>query len=53
MATVTTLAPIAAQLGRAVPLEALFPRGAIEGVLRGHRSSAPSGEADLPEEVRQ
>jgi hypothetical protein len=52
MATVTTLAPIAAQLARAVPLDALFARGAIEEVLRGHRSSAPSGEAELPEEVK-
>jgi hypothetical protein len=52
MATVTTLAPIAAQLARAVSLEALFPRGAIEAVLRDHRSGAPSGEAELPEEVK-
>jgi len=52
MATVTTLAPIAAQLARAVSLEALFPRGAIDTVLRDHRSGAQSGEAELPEEVK-
>jgi hypothetical protein len=52
MATVTTLAPIAAQLARAVSLEVLFPRGAIDTVLRDHRSGAQSGEAELPEEVK-
>lgn len=52
MATVTTLAPIAAQLARAVSLEVLFPRNVIEEVLREHRTGAPAGEADLPEEVK-
>lgn len=52
MATVTTLAPIAAQLARVVPLDALFPRGAVEEVLREHRSGAPTGEAELPEDVK-
>lgn len=52
MATVTILAPIAAQLARAVPLDALFPGGAVEEVLREHRSSAPAGEAELPEDVK-
>jgi hypothetical protein len=52
MATVTTLAPIAAQLARAVPLDALFPPGAIDEILREHRGGAPAGEAELPEEVK-
>jgi len=52
MATVTTLAPIAAQLARAVPLDVLFPPGAIDEILREHRTGAPSGEADLPAEVK-
>ncbi|HKY40310.1 MAG TPA: hypothetical protein VJN18_30460 [Polyangiaceae bacterium] len=52
MATITTLAPIAAQLARAVSLEALFPRGAIEDVLRDHRGRPETGEAELPEEVK-
>ncbi len=52
MATVTTLAPIAAQLARAVPLDALFPPGAIDEILREHRTGAPSGEAELPAEVK-
>jgi hypothetical protein len=34
MANITTFAPIAAQLERAVSLEAMFPRGAIEDVAR-------------------
>jgi hypothetical protein len=52
MATITTLAPIAAQLARAVSLDALFPRGAIEDVLHDHRGRPEAGEAELPKEVQ-
>ncbi len=53
MATVTTLAPIAAQIARSVSLDALFPRGAIDAVLHDHREKAlEPGEAQLPEEVK-
>ncbi len=53
MATVTTLAPIAAQLARSVSLDGLFPRGAIEAVLRDHREKGQAlGEAELPDEVK-
>jgi len=53
MATVTSLAPSAAQLARSVSLDALFPRGAIEAVLRDHREKGQEpGEAELPEEVK-
>lgn len=52
MATVTTLAPIAAQLARAVSLDVLFPRGAIEEVLHDHRGRPETGEAELPADVK-
>lgn len=52
MATVTTLAPIAAQLARSVSLDALFPRGAIDDALRDHREiGSQPGEAELSEEL--
>lgn len=52
MATVITFAPIAAQLARVVSLDALFPRGAVEDVLRRRESELKRSEAELPEEVK-
>lgn len=51
MAPVMTLAPIAAQLARFISLDELFPRGQIQDLLRDQRASAPTGEAELPEDV--
>ncbi|HKY40314.1 MAG TPA: hypothetical protein VJN18_30480 [Polyangiaceae bacterium] len=52
MTSVITFAPIATQLARSVPLDALFPRGSVEATLRDHRETAPdSGEAELPDDI--
>ncbi len=53
MTSVVTLAPIAAQLGRAISLDALFPAGAVEQILRDQSRQAPGAdETELPENIR-
>jgi hypothetical protein len=52
MASVTTLAPIAAQLARSISLNDLLPRDAVEQVLRGAEQAAESGEPKLPADIR-
>jgi hypothetical protein len=51
MTSVITLAPIAAQLARMVPLDVLVPREAVEELVREHRKGAPAGEVPLPRDV--
>ena len=53
MTSVVTLAPIAAQLARSVSLDALFPAGAVEQILRDQSEHAPGpDEAELPENIK-
>jgi hypothetical protein len=53
MTAVVTLAPIAAQLGRSVSLDALFPAGAVEQILQDQRNHDPlADEAELPEAIK-
>lgn len=53
MTSVVTLAPIAAQLGRSISLDALFPAGAVEQILRDQSQRTPvADEAELPEAIK-
>jgi hypothetical protein len=53
MTSVVTLAPMAAQLARSVSLDALFPGGAVEQILRDQSEHAQGpGDAELSENIK-
>jgi hypothetical protein len=52
MVSVTTLAPIAAQLARSIPLNDLFPRDAFDEAVRDAGQAAELGERKLPRDMQ-